>query len=116
VQLKPVTAVVQDIIAHTFFKMQHLATIHYENGKYHVHTELEKIATDEGELTKNKTQESKKSEKQTQQISDFLRAEITSECETILFATSNSKNSSGFQTLESPPPEFKLSHRFLFNC
>jgi hypothetical protein len=32
--------VANDIIAHTFYKMQHLATVHFENGKYHVHQEL----------------------------------------------------------------------------
>jgi hypothetical protein len=38
--LKPVMPLVNDIIAHTFYKMQHLATVHYENGKYHLHAEL----------------------------------------------------------------------------
>ena len=38
--LKPVMPIVNDVIAHTFYKMQHLATVHFENGKYHVHTEL----------------------------------------------------------------------------
>ncbi|MCW3084508.1 MAG: hypothetical protein JWP12_1874 [Bacteroidetes bacterium] len=38
--LKPVMPIVDDVIAHTFYKMQHLATVHFENGKYHVHTEL----------------------------------------------------------------------------
>ena len=38
--LKPIMPVVDDVIAHTFYKMQHLATVHFENGKYHVHTEL----------------------------------------------------------------------------
>jgi hypothetical protein len=43
VQLKPLTVVVQDIIAHTFFKMQHMTSVHYENGHYHLHAELETI-------------------------------------------------------------------------
>lgn len=38
--LKPVMPIAKDIIAHTFFKMEHIATIHFENGKYHVHQEL----------------------------------------------------------------------------
>lgn len=38
--LKPVMPVVNDVVAHTFFKMQHLATVHYENGKHHLHVEL----------------------------------------------------------------------------
>ena len=42
--LKPILPVLNDVIAHTFFKMEHLATVHYENGKYHVHVELQKVA------------------------------------------------------------------------
>ncbi|MCW3071700.1 MAG: hypothetical protein JWO44_1590 [Bacteroidetes bacterium] len=38
--LKPVMPLANDIIAHTFYKMEHLATVHFENGKYHVHQEL----------------------------------------------------------------------------
>ncbi len=33
--------VVCDALAHTFWKMQHIATVHYENGKYHLHVELQ---------------------------------------------------------------------------
>jgi hypothetical protein len=39
-QLKPLSVVIKDVIDHTFFKMQHMATVHYENGKYHLHKEL----------------------------------------------------------------------------
>ncbi|MGQ0830000.1 MAG: hypothetical protein ACT4ON_16555 [Bacteroidota bacterium] len=38
--LKPVMPLIDDVVAHTFYKMQHIATVHYENGKYHVHAEL----------------------------------------------------------------------------
>ena len=38
--LKPILPIANDIIAHAFFKIQHLSTIHIENGKYHVHQEL----------------------------------------------------------------------------
>lgn len=37
--------ILKDVVAHTFFKMQHMATVHYENGKYHVHTEMAEKAT-----------------------------------------------------------------------
>ena len=52
--LKPVFPVVNDIIAHTFYKMQHMATVHYENGAYHLHTEL----ADELDQQKNRSKES----------------------------------------------------------
>ena len=43
--IKPAMPLVSDVIAHTFYKMQHMATVHYENGKYHVHAELAAEAT-----------------------------------------------------------------------
>ncbi|MCW3076027.1 MAG: hypothetical protein JWO32_636 [Bacteroidetes bacterium] len=48
VQLKPITAVFEDVLAHTFYKAQHMATIHFENGKYHLHTDLKEIAEQDG--------------------------------------------------------------------
>jgi hypothetical protein len=60
VQLRPLTAVLQDVIAHTFFKMQHMATIHYENGKYHLHHELKTIAEEGNNSTSQKIPSSQK--------------------------------------------------------
>ena len=40
VMLKPVSPYVSDTVAHIFYYTQHMATVHYENGKYHVHKEL----------------------------------------------------------------------------
>ena len=40
VMLKPVSPYISDAVAHIFYYTQHMATIHYENGKYHVHKEL----------------------------------------------------------------------------
>ncbi len=54
VQLKPLTAVVADALAHTFFNARHMATIHYENGHYHLHNELKEIAGQENGITKEK--------------------------------------------------------------
>jgi hypothetical protein len=51
---------ITDCLAHTFWKMNHVATVHYENGKYHLHAELEKAA-DESE-TKNKAPKALSSE------------------------------------------------------
>lgn len=38
--LKPVLPYVSDLVNHVFFYTQHMATVHYENGKYHVHKEI----------------------------------------------------------------------------
>lgn len=40
--LVPISPVISDVLAHTFWRAQHLATVHCVNGKYHVHYELYK--------------------------------------------------------------------------
>jgi hypothetical protein len=40
-QLKPLSLVISDVMAHVFDESRHLATVHYENGHYHLHTALE---------------------------------------------------------------------------
>jgi hypothetical protein len=47
VQMKPLTAVFCDLTAHIFFKASHMATVHYENGHYHLHAELEQSAKEQ---------------------------------------------------------------------
>ena len=37
--LKPVLPTISDIVAHIFWYSEHMATVHYENGKYHVHND-----------------------------------------------------------------------------
>ena len=34
---RPAVPFIADVIAHTFWYSQHIATVHFENGKYHVH-------------------------------------------------------------------------------
>lgn len=59
--LKPIAPLVNDLLAHTFWKMQHLATVHYENGKYHLHNELKTASNEDssnrkaGSLTSDET-------------------------------------------------------------
>ncbi len=36
---KPLLPFITDTIAHIFWYSEHVATVHYENGKYHVHLE-----------------------------------------------------------------------------
>jgi len=44
VMLMPVLPYVSDSLAHTFWLYQHIATVHYEHGKYHTHYEALAIA------------------------------------------------------------------------
>ncbi len=48
VLLKPVTPYISDAVAHIFYYTSHLATVHYENGKMHVHKELKEDAKKSG--------------------------------------------------------------------
>ncbi|GAB2809852.1 hypothetical protein GCM10027043_06420 [Ferruginibacter profundus] len=45
--LKPVLPYVSDFVSHTFFYAHHMATMHYENGKYHVHYETARASKDD---------------------------------------------------------------------
>jgi hypothetical protein len=47
VQVKPLSAVLCDLTAHVFFEASHMATVHYENGHYHLHTELGQSAKEQ---------------------------------------------------------------------
>lgn len=38
--LKPVTPYITDAVAHIFYYTEHMATVHYEDGNFHVHIEV----------------------------------------------------------------------------
>lgn len=40
--LKPLTPILSDFLAHTFWQQDHITSVHFENGKYHMHVELAK--------------------------------------------------------------------------
>ncbi len=40
--LRPLVPALQDVMAHMFWNSEHMATVHYENGEYHVHVEISK--------------------------------------------------------------------------
>jgi hypothetical protein len=47
VLFKPVLPFLSDFVSHAFFYTQHMATVHYENGKYHVHYQTAKDVKEE---------------------------------------------------------------------
>lgn len=53
--VKPVLPTISDTIAHIFWYSQHMATVHYEHGQYHVHIEYADAAK-KGYPEKNNTQ------------------------------------------------------------
>ena len=57
--IKPALPYVSDFIGHALFYQQHLATVHFENGKYHLHKEVAKNIKEENS-GKNSLPEKKK--------------------------------------------------------
>ena len=109
VQLRPLTVLVEDVIAHTFFKMQHMATVHYENGHYHLHNELKTINEQDNDSNKA-SHKSSSSQKTDKSISDQLVTELSFDfySNSLLipeFNTSVLDVALGFTKINSPPPK-----------
>ena len=45
--LKPVAPLFSDVLAHIFWYSQHIATVHAEKGKYHMHIALMKASNEQ---------------------------------------------------------------------
>jgi hypothetical protein len=106
-QLRPLTAVVQDFIAHTFFKMEHMSSIHYENGHYHLHTELKNINEEDNNKTQGKVPTSQKVDESISantlqmfnfQFQDNINASLN-------WARTQQDVISGHTQIDSPPPK-----------
>lgn len=107
IQLKPLTAVVKDVIAHTFFKVQHMASVHYENGRYHLHTELDSIHKTDTEPAATNPVGEKSGENTAPQLCsefNFHLAALSTLCQ---FATKQAPSLlKGFSGSVSHPPAF----------
>ena len=107
VQLKPLTAVINDALEHTFWKVQHMATVHFENGHYHLHNELKKISEEDKNSSTDKVPATEKSnETNSNQIVHELNFDF--EITSILIreiAQPNQNTISGFTQINSPPPK-----------
>ena len=69
---RPAIAIAQDFLAHTFWKIAHISTVHYENGKYHLHQELANDASQQKNTSKDANTVS-----QYQKLANHLAQEIT---------------------------------------
>ena len=69
--LKPVVPYISDLIAHSFYYAEHVKTVHFENGKYHLHKEIVKNALDNEAQKAPLT--SKKDNKANEHIISILR-------------------------------------------
>jgi hypothetical protein len=73
VMFKPAFPYLNDVIAHALFYHQHMATVHFENGKYHVHKEVVKNVTEENS-NKNSLPEKKKNSSSYEYISTLNKS------------------------------------------
>jgi hypothetical protein len=106
VQLRPLTAVVQDLIAHTFFKMQHMATVHYENGKYHLHNELKTITEEDSNSTSEKAPSSQKTNETSNQINHRILFVFETYSISLPQTLPPDQNViTGFDSINAPPPK-----------
>ncbi len=105
-QLKPLAVVIEDVLAHAFWKMQHMATVHYENGHYHIHSELSDISEKENKNTQQKAPSSEKiNETDSQNIYEL---NFNFQTEPILIPAAIQQTQdvlAGFSRINSPPPK-----------
>lgn len=103
--IKPLTPLVKDAVAHTFYKMQHLATVHYENGKHHLHVELAE-ASDLAKDATSKGNTITSSEDIFQHFSNaILKIDNYPELCQILFTPTKQYTPGIFVEKSSPPPK-----------
>jgi hypothetical protein len=105
-QLKPLIVVVEDVLAHTFWKVQHMATVHYENGHYHIHSELSDISEKEAKNTQQKAPSSEKiNETDSQNIHEVNFNFQTNSILTPVIVHQKQDVLAGFNRINSPPPK-----------
>ena len=105
VMVKPALPYVSDFIGHIVFYKQHMATVHFENGKYHVHKEVVKDIKEENS-NKNALPEKKKSTTQYEYVTGTNKQIFQ---KAILISTSYSiyleqQNCSPYIAYNYPPP------------
>lgn len=105
VLIKPVLPYVSDFINHAFFYAKHMATVHYENGQYHVHYQTAKDAREEKQ-DKSNLPSSKKDNTSTEHIltntnqTDFSLTIINAQYHT----SATQAVVSGILNVHYPPP------------
>jgi hypothetical protein len=97
---KPLVPVVSDFLAHTFWKSEHLATVHYENGKYHVHLDIEKAGKEQQNDQKKTTE--KDSSVHLNSICDYVF--LPRKLSGLLISGKQQIVNTISRTISSPPP------------
>lgn len=107
VQLKPLTAAIQDLLAHTFWEMHHIATRHHQHGHDHLQDELQDISEDHHNSSSEKIPTSQKiNEEMSIHLAQHFNIKFTNNYSYILHSTkSNANLISIYIPISSPPPK-----------
>ena len=105
VMVKPALPYMSDFIGHIIFYKQHMATVHFENGKYHVHKEVVKDIKEENS-NKNSLPEKKKSSTQYEYVAIVNKqsSQTTDLLSTAYSIYLKQSNSSPYIAYNYPPP------------
>ena len=103
--VKPALPYVQDFVGHILFYKQHMATVHFENGKYHLHKEVAKNAKEENS-NKNTLPEKKKSGSNYEYLANANKSilQLTSLSSSIYSLYNKQYITSPFLAYNYPPP------------
>ncbi len=105
-QIKPLAVILEDVLAHTFWSVQHMATVHFENGRYHVHTELGDISEKENKNTQQKAPSSEKINENMAQNTHELNFNFQTDSIRIPVMFHQTQDVlAGFKSINSPPPK-----------
>ena len=107
--VKPVLPYVSDFLAHAFWKYEHIATVHKEFGKTHIHFELQNTAK-ENKADKNNTNTASETQT-TPHISTIAVYDFTIPVVTINYFPSNKLYPSSIAIAGNYPPP-KASYFF----
>ena len=91
-----------DVIAHTFYKMEHLASVHFENGKYHVHAEL---ASERKSEPKENVPSSIYETLAIHLTSNAIKLKVHRTSSSIIFSSKTEHPNDAFTQQPTPPPQ-----------
>ena len=102
--LKPLSPYICDFVAHTFWEYEHIATIHYSEGKYHVHVEVESLVKKEANPI-NKSQKIDKQENLSVHLGGLITRFLEENRSTNTISDLDRKIRACFFEINIPPPK-----------
>ncbi|CAN5529193.1 hypothetical protein BH10BAC3_BH10BAC3_24920 [soil metagenome] len=95
---------ITDLVAHTFWRYQHINTVHFENGKYHLHQELKEAGDkNDSEKATNTAQEAQSSNEHVAVSAFYFFSRILFKQD--LIAVNKRFIETSFSTNNYPPPK-----------